>query len=110
MKYNVEQYTPIAGKLLIKPLRPRTRMVENVELDAEKNKDLVPIKDEMQTKIVKVKAPFEIQLAEVLASGKGCDAQIGDTILYSVKFVKEFDLFKNTLLVSEYDLQGSYEI
>ena len=65
MKYNIEQYTPIAGKYLIKPLRQRTRMVENVELDEEANKDLDPLKDEMQTKIVKVKAPFEIQLGEL---------------------------------------------
>ena len=69
MKYEISKYQAPAGKLLIKPLKQRARIVETIELDDEKNKDKDPIKDEMETKKVKSKAPFEIQLAEVLASG-----------------------------------------
>jgi len=36
--------------------------------------------------------------------------KIGDTVVYSVKFVKEFDLFKGLLLVSNYDLYGTYKL
>ena len=112
MKYEISKYHPIAGKLLIKPLRMRTRTVETIELDEEKNKDKDPIKDEMETKKVKSKAPFEIQLAEVVAVPKENTTgyNIGDTIVYSVKFVKEFDLFKGVFLISTYDLQGDYSI
>jgi len=109
MKYNVEQYQPINGKLLIKPLKQRARMVENIVLDDEANKDLDPLKDEMQTKRVKEKAPYEMQLATVLASG---DTQypVGSVVVFSIKFVKEFDLFKQALLISNYDIQGSYKM
>ena len=109
MKYNVEQYQPINGKLLIKPLRQRARMVEQIVLDEEANKDLDPLKDEMQTKKVKEKAPYEMQLAEVLASGDPAYPVVS-TVVFSIKFVKEFDLFKGSLLISNYDIQGSYKM
>ena len=109
MKYEIKKYRPIEGKLLVKPLRHRTRMVETVELDDEKNKDLDPIKDEMQVKKVKSRAPYEMQLAEVVASG---DARypIGTIIVYSIKFVKEFDLFKQIFLMSNLDVHGVYDM
>ena len=109
MKYEISKYQAPAGKLLIKPLRQRARMVETRELDHEKNADKDPIKEEMETKLVKSKAPYEIQLAEVLASG---DVQYpaGTIIVYSLRFAKEFDLFKNTFLLSNYDGMGTYDM
>ena len=109
MKYEIEKYRSPNGKLLIKPLRMRTRTVETIELDEEANKDLDPIKDEMKTKKVKSKAPYEIQLAEVMSSGDAT-YPVGTVIAYSIKFVKEFDLFKNTFLMSNYDVQGVYDV
>lgn len=109
MKYEISKYRPISGKLLVKPLRHRTRTVETIELDEEKNKDLDPLKDEMQTMKVKSKAPFEMQLAEVIASGDPA-YPVGTTVIYSVKFVKEFDLFKQVFLMSNFDVQGIYEM
>jgi hypothetical protein len=107
MKYEISKYTPPVGKLLIKPLKMRERQVETIELDHEANKDLDPMKDEMTTKRVKSKAPFEYQLGEIVASGDTI-YPVGGTIVYSVKFVKEFDLFKDTFLVSNYDIFGRY--
>ena len=107
MKYKVEQYKAPNGKLLIKPFKHRTRIVETIELDEEKNKDKDPLKDEMETKKVKSRAPYEIQLAEVVSSGDA-NFPVGTIVVYSVKFVKEFDLFKNTFLLSNYDVQGVY--
>lgn len=109
MKYKIEDYTPMSGKLLIKPFRQRTRTVETIELDEEKNKNKDPLKDEMETKKVKSKAPYEMQLAEVVVSGDPT-YPVGTTVVYSVKFVKEFDLFKNVFLVSNYDIMGTYNI
>ena len=109
MKYEISKYQAPAGKLLIKPLKQRARTVETIELDDEKNKDKDPIKDEMETKKVKSKAPFEIQLAEVVASGAP-EYPIGTKIVYSIRFAQEFDLFKNTFMLANYDVKGSYII
>lgn len=107
MKYNIEQYKVPDGKLLIKPFKYRSRTVTNIVLDDEKNKDKDPLKDEMETKVEKVKAPYEIQLAEVLSSGDN-RYPMGSVIVYSIKFVREFDLFKNTFLISNHDVHGVY--
>jgi len=90
MKYNIENYSPLPGKLLIKPLRMRTRTVENIVMDDEKNGDKDPLKDEMETKVIKEKAPWEVQLATVVAVNDADNTlyKIGDTVVYSVKFVK----------------------
>ena len=109
MKYSIENYTPEAGKLLIKPFKHRTRTVTTREMDDEKNEGKDPIKDEMETKMVKSKAPFEMQLGEVVASGDEAKA-VGTVIVYSVKFVKEFDLFKGIFLMSNYDVMGTYRL
>lgn len=84
-------------------------MVEQIVLDEEKNKDKDPLKDEMETMKVKEKAPYEVQLATVIASADE-DYPIGTTVVYSIKFVKEFDLFKQAFLVSNYDLYGTYQV
>lgn len=108
MKYEIKDFTPLAGKMLIKPFKHRTRTVTTRELDEEANKDKEP-HDEMETMLVKSKAPFEMQLGEVVASGDS-DYPIGTVIVYSVKFVKEFDLFKQLFLMSNYDVMGTYNL
>ena len=109
MKYEISKYRPIEGKLLVKPLRERTRTVETIELDDEKNEGKDPIKDEMETRKVKSKAPYEIQLAEVIASGDE-RYPVGTIIVYSIKFVIDFDLFKKTFLISNFDIKGTYDL
>lgn len=108
MKYEISKYRPIPGKLLVKPMKHRTRTVETIELDVDANKDKNP-EDEMKTMKVKSKAPFEMQLAEVIASGDE-KYPVGTFIIYSVKFVKEFDLFKGVFLMSNFDVHGIYEM
>jgi hypothetical protein len=109
LEYNVENYNPPAGKLLIRPYVERTREVETIELDDEKNEGKDPLKDEMETKKVKSEAPYDIQLAEVVASGDS-SYEVGETIVYSIKFIKEFDLFEGTYLMSNYDVYGKYKL
>lgn len=111
MKYNIENYRPLPGKLVIKPLKMRTRLVKNIVLDDEKNEGKDPLKDEVETKVVTERAPWEIQLATIVAVPEDSELyKVGDTVVYSVKFVKEFDLFKGTFIVSNYDLYGTYKI
>ena len=112
MKFEVNKYNAPSGKLLIKPLRERKRTVTNWIPDDEKNKDKDPVKDEMELKKVTTKAPYEIQLAEVVAVPSTNDTgfNIGDTIVYSIKQAQEFDLFKGTLMVALFDLKGTYEV
>jgi hypothetical protein len=51
-----------------------------------------------------------MQLAEIVAVSEGSKFKVGDVIVYSIKFVKEFDLFKNTFILSEYDDHGLYKV
>ena len=108
MKYEIVNFTPEAGKILIKPFKHRTRTVETIELDEEANKDKEP-HEEKVVKKVKSKAPYEMQLAEVIASGDP-KYPLGTVVVYSVKFVKEFDLFKQVFLMSNHDIMGTYKI
>ena len=113
---DINKYVPIAGKLLIRPYKLMTRMVETTEwvddeeLDQEANSD--PMKGDLPAKKpikVKTKAPWEVQLAEVVAIGENTDYKVGDTVVFSLKYVKDFDLFKDVLLMSAYDLYGKYD-
>jgi len=111
----IDNYTPIGGKLLIKPFKEMKRTVETIEWkEVEQEEDNDPTKDDLPVREpvkVKSKAPYEVQLAEVVAVGKGVtDYKVGDTVVYSVKFVKDFDLFKDTYLVNLHDLYGIYNM
>lgn len=109
----VDKYTAPEGKLLIKPFPHMKRTVTTTEFklkEREEGED--PTKEdepEYEPYEVKSRAPFEVQLAEVVAVGNNSKYNVGDIIIYSIKFVKEFDLFKDTFLVSDYDLYGKYE-
>lgn len=112
---SVENYTATDGKLLIRPLPHMKRTVETTEFELkETEEDEDPTKEEAEPEYVPVKvkskAPYEMQLAEVIASAPNNKYKVGDVIVYSVKFVKEFDLFKEVFLVSEYDLFGIYSL
>jgi len=111
---SVDNYTAPEGKLLIKPFSHMKRTVEVTDFEIKETEDGEdPTKDTSEPEYVPVKkkerAPFEYQLAEVVA-GEAGKYKVGDVVIYSVKFVKEFDLFKQIFLVSAYDLFGKYEV
>jgi len=111
----VDKYGAPDGKLLIEPFKYMTRTVtttEFVPIESKEGED--PTKTDeapmMEPKQVKTKAPYEVQLAKVVSAGTGAAYAVGDVVTYSIKFVKEFDLFKDTFLVSGYDLYGKYAL
>ena len=107
---NIENFVCPDGKLIIKPFKHMQRTVETTDFeqvpapegvdptDPNYEPEYVPVKK-------KSKAPYEMQLGEVVASG-ATQYPIGTTVVYSVKFVKEFDLFKDSLLMSQHDVHG----
>ena len=108
----VENYEGPEGKLLIKPFPHMKRTVETTEFELKQEEGDDPTKSDKEPEYVPVKrkerAPFECQLAEVI-SGESGKYKKGDIVVYSIKFVKEFDLFKQVFLVSAYDLYGHYK-
>ena len=110
----VENYTCQAGKLLIKPLKHMVRTVTTTDFEMKEAPEGVdPTSSDYEPEYVPVKkkekAPYEMQLGEVVSSASE-QYLIGSTIVYSIKFAKEFDLFKDTLLLSQHDVMGIIDI
>jgi len=111
----VENYVAPDGKLLIKPYPHMKRTVEVTDFELRPTEDGEdPTKGDSEPEYIPVtkkeRAPYEVQLAEVVAVGSNSKFKVGDTVIYSIKFVKEFDLFKETFLMSEYDSYGIYKL
>lgn len=107
---NVENVKPGAGKMILLPFKPMTRKVKNIVPDEEKNADKDPMKDIMEVKEVTLDAPYEVQLAEVLAIDDGYPYKVGDVVMYTTRFARDFDLFDGTLIASVHDILGKYII
>lgn len=111
---SIENYNAPDGKLLIRPHAHMTRTVEVTDFVPKPTEDGEdPTKSDKEPEYVPVKskskAPFEIQIAEVVAVSPNSKFKVGDNVIYSIRFVKEFDLFKETFLMSEYDSYGTYK-
>lgn len=111
---DVSNYSAPNGKILIKPFSHMKRTVEVTDFELKPTEDGEdPTKSEGEPEYVPVtkkeRAPFECQLAEVISSGSP-NYKVGDVVVYSIKFVKAFDLFKETFLASDYDLYGKYNL
>lgn len=111
----VENYVAPDGKLLIRPFPHMKRTVEVTDFELKQTEDGEdPTKEDKEPEYVPVtkkeRAPYEVQLAEVIATSPTSKFKVGDVIIYSIKFVKEFDLFKETFLMSEYDSYGLYKM
>ena len=112
---SVGNYVAPDGKLLIEPFSHMKRTVEVTDFElkpTEEGEDPTKADETAEPEYIPVqrkeRAPYEIQLAKVVAVSGKSDMKVGDTIIYSVKFVKEFDLFKDIFLMSEYDSYGRY--
>lgn len=99
------EYTPLKD-ILVKPLEPImvkkevTSPVPTGEKDEQgfekydTKTDIVDVESEWRTGIV-------LSIGEEL---KDLTFSVGDTVVYSKKFAKDFDLFKDSQLVKPYDI------
>lgn len=111
---SIENYQVLDGKLLISPFKQMKFTTEVNDFEPELGKDGKEQLDEQGMPLMKrvkkkTQATYEYQLAEVISASPNSKYKSGDTVVYSIKFVKEFDLFKNTFLINEYDVFGLYK-
>lgn len=102
------EYT-ITKDILVKPLEA-IKIVKTItepkptgKKDAEGNEEY-----EIESKEMEVESDFAkgiiISLPTTAAVKDGYDYNLGDVIVYPKKFAKEFELFKDSMLVKPYDV------
>jgi len=94
-------------RVLVMPLKIRSYKQEDVVLDDEANKGKNPIKDELVTKKQEVTINYSYQKAIVLAKSFNVkDVEIGDTVIYKLSNLIEFDLIKGVSMLKRYEIIG----
>lgn len=100
------EYTPLQD-ILVKPLAPIMLKKEVAEAVGTGEKD-VDGYEKFDTKTEVKEVESEWRTGIVLAIGSNLDStllkfEVGDTIVFNKKFAKDFDLFKDSMLVKSYD-------
>lgn len=101
------EYIPLRD-ILVKPLEPIILKKEVTEAVGTGEKDVDGYeKFETKTQVKEVESEWRTGI--VLAIGEELTQQstfgfaVGDTVVFNKKFAKEFDLFKDSMLVKPYD-------
>lgn len=99
-------YTPLKD-ILIKPLAPIVLKKEVTEAVGTGEKDVDGYeKFETKTSVKEVESDWRegivLAIAEELTNI--VNFAVGDTVVYNKKFAKDFDLFKDSVLVKAYDI------
>ena len=104
------RYIPLKD-VLVKPLPPIKLTKEVTEAVGTGEKDVDGYeKFDTKTETKEVESEWREGIVLALPNGEqmkeACekDFKVGDTIVYNKKFVKEFDLFKDSILVKPYDI------
>jgi len=85
----------------------RTFNTNYTVLDEEKNKGKDPMKDEMETKVVKKKVKYNFQVARVIGTPDSeTTLCAGDRILVDFRSCVELDGYKDIYLVNKYSSIG----
>lgn len=100
------QYIPLKD-ILIKPLPAIMLTKEVTEAVGTGEKDVdgyEKFETKTQTKEVESEWREGVVLTIPDSLKESSDFKVGDTIVYNKKFAKEFDLFKDSVLVKQYDI------
>jgi len=96
---------PLEKRILVAPEKIRTYKHTHPVLDDKKNIGKDPLKDEMATKVIEEDINYRFQKAVVLQKADDeTRFNIGDTIVYNVGSLVEFDLFKGVSILRAYDV------
>lgn len=92
--------------ILVKPYKLRYKKVKQKVLDDEKNANKDPNKDIMALKTVDEKVLYNIQTVEIASidPSNRLGLEVGEIVVIDWRRVREFDLIKNTYLISIYDI------
>jgi hypothetical protein len=87
--------------------RFRTYSTEYTVMDKEKNVGKDPLKDEMETKVVKKRVKFNTQVARLVATPSNeTELMAGTDILVDFRTCMELDGYKGLFLVPKYKVIG----
>ena len=104
------QVSPLEGRILVSPERVRTYKQEQTFRDDEASAGSNPVTDEQKTKTTIVDVNYRYQKAVVLKTYEGEDRfTVGDTIIYGIGALDEFDLFKGVSILRKYDVVAVVE-
>lgn len=92
--------------VLVKPLAPTMIKKEVTEAVGTGEKDIDGYeKFETKTEVKEVESEWRTGIVLALPSDvKDITFKVGDTVVYNKKFSKDFDLFKDSVLVKVYDI------
>ena len=118
----ITEFTPTAGRVILKKTRELTRTVEVEKPDYDNMLVENPVKQDdndletpppvVPTKMVKEKATMGVQIGEIAAINEK-DAlahglRVGDKVAYGIHTLKEFDLIKGKYgLLDVYNILGT---
>ena len=102
------KYIPLKD-ILIKPLPPIKLTKEVTEAVGTGEKDVDGYeKFDTKTETKEVESEWRegvvLTIPEHLLNDNTLGFKVGDTVVYNKKFAKEFDLFKDSMLVKAYDI------
>ena len=100
------KYEPLKD-ILVKPLPPVKLKKEVTEAVGTGEKDIDGYeKFNTKTEIKEVESEWKegVVLTIPTSLKESVEFKVGDTIVYNKKFAKEFDLFKDSVLVKAYDI------
>ena len=102
------KYVPLKD-ILIKPLAPIKLTKEVTEAVGTGEKDVDGYeKFDTKTETKEVESEWRegiiLTTPEYLQEDPNLGFKVGDTVVYNKKFAKEFDLFKDSVLVKSYDI------
>lgn len=100
------QYIPLKD-VLVKPLEPIKLTKEITEAVGTGEKDVdgyEKFETKTQTKEVESEWREGVVLTIPESLKDSAEFKVGDTVIYNKKFAKDFDLFKDSVLVKVYDI------
>jgi hypothetical protein len=99
-------FTPV-DKLVVAFDKFRTYNADYTVVDQEKMKGKDPLKDEMETKVVKKKVKYNHQVATVVAvPSSEKELVAGDKVLVDFRSTIQLDGYKDLYLISKYQVIG----
>lgn len=99
-------FTPV-DKLVVTFDKFRTYSTEYTVLDNDKNAGKDPLKDEMETKVVKKKVKYNHQVATILATPDNEEGlTAGDTVLVDFRSCMALDGYQEIYIVAKYNVIG----
>jgi len=97
----------LEGRILVTPLKLRSYTTTDTVLDEDANKGKNPMLDELKTKRKVLTINYAYQKAVVVnVPGNITNIAVGDTIIYRLNNLQDFELVKGVSMLKAYEVVG----